>query len=50
MQASKPNFHNGSDTLSIVALEEALKEQQTYIENIENALRELKEQLHNLRN
>ncbi|MDR0393332.1 MAG: hypothetical protein LBH52_03845 [Puniceicoccales bacterium] len=50
MQKSKPNFYNGSDTQSIAALEEALKEQQVYIENIENALRELKEQLHNLRN
>ncbi|MDR2396798.1 MAG: hypothetical protein LBD69_03030 [Puniceicoccales bacterium] len=50
MQKSKPNLYSGSDTSSITALEEALKEQQAYIENIENALRELKEQLHNLRN
>jgi hypothetical protein len=50
VQKSKLNLYNGSDIPSIVALEEALKEQQTYIENVENALRELKEQLHNLRN
>jgi cysteine sulfinate desulfinase/cysteine desulfurase-like protein len=50
VQKSKPNFYSGSDIPSIVALEEALREQQAHIENVENALRELKEQLHNLRN